>query len=122
VRAESDVAALALEFLILTAARTSEVVGARWEEIDLVEAVWTIPAHRIKARREHAPIKGFGDPQELATEQPQEFVFPSAKADTSLSNMALLALLKRMDRTDITAHGFRSTFRDWAAERTNYPR
>jgi len=124
-REQSGMAALALEFLILTAARTSEVVGARWKEIDLEEALWTIPAHRIKARREHrVPLapRAVAILKSLQPEHPQEFVFAGGKANTSLSNMALLALLKRMDRTDITAHGFRSTFRDWAAERTNFPR
>ncbi len=124
-REQSGTAALALEFLILTAARTSEVVGARWDEFDLSNAVWTIPAYRIKARREHrVPLapRALAILKALQPKHPQEFVFAGGKANTSLSNMALLALLKRMNRTEITPHGFRSTFRDWAAERTNYPR
>lgn len=124
-REQQGVAGFALEFLILTAARTSEVVGARWDEIDLLNAVWTIPATRIKARREHRVSlsrRAVAILKHLSPEQPREFVFAGQRAGTSLSNMALLALLKRMGRTDITAHGFRSSFRDWSAECTNYSR
>ena len=133
-RRQEGIAALAFEFLILTAARTSEVVGARWDEADLKKAVWTIPASRIKAGREHrvplcAPalailkkMKAARDNEAEVDGVASEYVFPGGKKGQSLSNMALLALLGRMERTDITAHGFRSSFRDWAAEETDYPR
>jgi integrase len=141
--AREGMAALALRFLILTAARTSEVTGARWSEIDLTAKVWTVPASRMKAGREHrvplsdealailaavAPLRDAHDPSAL--------VFP-ARADRPLSAMAFAMLLRRMNpeapgkparyrdrRTGeaITAHGFRSTFRDWCAETVAVPR
>jgi integrase len=122
--------ARALEVLILTAARTGEVLEARWSEIDMPGAVWTIPAGRMKARREHrVPLSDpalavledmaeLRDPDDPAGEG---FVFPGAGGPGPLSNMAMLALLKRMRRADITPHGFRSTFRDWAGEATAHP-
>jgi integrase len=120
-KAENGTAALALQFAILTAARTGEVIGARWSEIDLQQKVWTVPAERMKAEREHrVPLTE--DAVAILTEAkkiPQEntdYVFPGGKKDKPLSNMAMLVLLKRMKRGDLTAHGFRSTFRDWAAE------
>jgi integrase len=124
-RQREGVAARAFEFAILTAARTSEAIGALWSEIDLDKATWTIPAERMKARRDHrvplsapalALLRG------LPRDPKSDFVFisPMSKGQP-LSNMALLATLKRMERTDLTAHGFRSTFRDWAAETTAYP-
>ncbi len=124
-RAREGVAARAFEFAILTAARTSEALGATWSEIDLEAGTWTIPADRMKARRDHrVPLS---DPalallRAMPREDGSDFVFisPMAKGKP-MSNMALLATLKRMDRNDITAHGFRSTFRDWAAEMTAYP-
>lgn len=117
---------LAFEFLILTAARTSEVLGARWEEIDREAKTWTIPGVRIKAGREHrVPLS----PRSLEILKKAEaladggpFIFPGRSPKAPLSNMAFLMLLRRMNRTDITAHGFRSSFRDWAAEKTNTPR
>jgi integrase len=115
-RQQAGVAARALEFAILTAARTSEVIHATASEFDLAAKVWTISASRMKSGREHRipladrAIELLGMPPH----DPAARVFP-------LSHMAMLHLLKRMDRTDITTHGFRSTFRDWAAERTNYP-
>ncbi|MDE2133830.1 MAG: tyrosine-type recombinase/integrase [Alphaproteobacteria bacterium] len=118
-------AARAFGFLILTAARTSEVVGAQWDEVDLEKATWIIPADRIKAGREHrVPLSqaALSVLQSMEKNRQNKFVFPGGQQNQSLSNMALLALLKRIGKTDITAHGFRSTFRDWAAERTNYPR
>jgi integrase len=124
-RAETGVAALALEFLILTAARTGEVIGTTWGELDLDQKVWTVPAERMKAKREHrvplspAALKILATLEQMRT---NDFVFPGGKAGKPLSNMAMLALLKRMERSDLTAHGFRSTFRDWTAERTSYPR
>ena len=116
------IAARALEFLILTAARTSEVTGAQWSEINFEAKIWTVPAQRMKMKKEHrVPLV----PQaiEILEALPREtvFIFPGGKKDSALSNMAMAVLLKRMDRLDITVHGFRSTFRDWAAECTNSP-
>jgi integrase len=121
-----SVGAQAFQFLILTATRTSETVNAKWSEIDLENGVWRIPPERMKARQEHrvplskqarAILKSM-----LAQRGSADWVFPGTKPESSLSNMAFLALLRRLDRTDITAHGFRSSFRDWAAEQTNYAR
>lgn len=122
----SESARLAFEFLILTATRTSEVLRATWGEFDLKGKTWTIPADRMKAKREHrvplAPraveileqAKGLGDGAQGS------FVFPG-REKAPLSNMVFLMTLRRMQRQDITAHGFRSSFRDWASERTNTP-
>jgi integrase len=130
-RREEGTASLALEFAILTGSRTSEVIGARWAEFNLKTALWTVPANRIKGGREHriplsAPALAIVKKMKALPvpdgEKPSEFVFPGGKAGKGLSNGAMLALLRRMKRTDITVHGFRSTVRDWAAEKTNYPR
>lgn len=122
---QEGTAAQALEFLILTAARTGEVIGARWDEIDLAEEIWTVPSNRIKAGREHrVPLSATAMTilQRLRNEKDKEgFVFVGSKPGRPLSNMALLALLKRMKRSDLTTHGFRSTFRDWVAECTHHP-
>jgi integrase len=121
-RAHDGVAARALEFLILTAARTGEVIGAQPEEIK--DKVWTVPAGRMKASKEHrVPLSAsaLAIIETLRKEQGGAHLFPGGKRDKPLSNMAMLALLDRMGRSDLTAHGFRSTFRDWAAECTNYP-
>lgn len=125
VRAEEGVAARAFEFAILTATRTAEVIGARWSEIDLAEKLWIIPAVRIKAGREHrvplsAPVLAIL--QNINRVRDGDYVFPGGKRGKPLSSMALLMLLRRMNRADLTVHGFRSTFRDWAAERTNFAR
>jgi integrase len=123
-RNEKGVAAAALEFLILTAGRTGEVISARWHEIDWVRRLWNVPAERMKSKREHrvplsAPALTI---LERLPSRDQEFIFPGLKANKPLSNMALLILLRRMKRNDLTVHGFRSTFRVWAAERTSFPR
>jgi integrase len=115
--------ARALEFAILTAARTGEVLRAAWKEIDLDAAKWTIPAERMKAGKEH--VVPLSTPAlELLRRLPRfkgvPYVFPSPKR-TPLSDMTLTAALRRM-KMDVTAHGFRSAFRDWCAESTNYPR
>ncbi len=121
-RAEEGTAARALEFTILTAARTGETIGARWTELDVDGATWTIPAKRMKGHREHrAPLSPAVVTLLRALPREGDYVFPGRKAKTPLSNMAMLALLERMGRGDLTTHGFRSTFRDWAAERTNFP-
>lgn len=116
---------LAFEFLILTAARTSEILYAKWDEIDFERKVWTVPAGRMKAAREHrvplAPrsIELLERARELAGES--EFIFPGRISTQPMSNMVFLMAIRRMKLT-VTAHGFRSSFRDWAAERTNFPR
>jgi integrase len=118
-RKREALAARALEFLILTAARTGEVIGAQWSEIDLVRCVWTVPAGRMKNEAEHrvplsrAAVAVLEGMKLFGTDG---FVFPGPKRGCGLSNMALLGVLERMGRDDLTAHGFRSTFRDWAAE------
>lgn len=123
--AASVITKLAFEFLILTAARTSEVIGARWEEFDLEAKLWVVPAARIKAGREHqVPLSArcvelLKGAQERSDGGP--FVFPGRGLSKPLSNMVFLKTLERMGR-DITAHGFRSAFRDWAAERTHFSR
>jgi integrase len=117
------VAARALEFTILTAVRTSESIGAKWAEIDLAAKLWTVPAGRIKGGREHrVPLSDRAVEllQVLPREDGNPFVFIGPRK-AGLSAWALAAVLERMGRDDITVHGFRSTFRDWAAERTAYP-
>jgi integrase len=117
------VAARALEFTILTAARTGEVIGAHWDEFDLEAKTWTVPAGRMKAAREHrVPLsdRAIEILTTIPTEKGNPFVFIGPKAG-GLSNMAMAAVLRRMDRAEITVHGFRSTFRDWAAETTAFP-
>jgi integrase len=125
-RAQDGTAARALEFAILTAARTGEVVGARWSEINLTHQLWTIPADRMKVGKEHRVPLSPRVCEILEAIKPEKadgeaFVFTGSKAGRSLSNMAFLMLLRRMKRGDLTAHGFRSTFRDWCAERTSFP-
>jgi integrase len=118
-------AASALEFAILTAARTGEVIGARWPEIDLTAGVWTIPSDRMKAGVEHRiPLceQALAVLRRAAATKVNDVVFYGQKRGRALSNMALLMMLRRMGRSDITVHGFRSTFRDWAAERTTVVR
>ena len=117
-------AARALEFAILTAARTGEVIGATWNEIDLQQAVWTVPANRIKGGIEHrVPLSeaALDLLRALPIEEGNPHLFVGPRSG-GLSNAALNSVLQRMERSDITVHGFRSTFRDWAAEQTNYPR
>lgn len=121
-RAQEGIAARALEFLILKAARTGEVIGAERPEFDAGEKVWTVPAERMKSGRMHrVPLTAADIQLFQALPAAGKYVFMGARAGKPLSNMAMLALLKRMGRDDLTVHGFRSTFRDWAAERTNYP-
>jgi len=120
-RALSGVSARCLEFTILTASRTNEAIKARPEEFDLTNATWTIPATRMKAKREHrVPLcpRAVEIVQEMLKLK-QDYLFPSTGKRESLSNMAMLSLLIRMD-VKVTVHGFRSSFRDWAAERTAF--
>jgi integrase len=121
---QEGVAAKALSFLILNAARTGEVIGARWEEIDFDTAVWTIPASRMKTGIEHRkplPTAALVILNEMK-ERGGSYIFPGQRNDRPLSNMAMLTLLKRMQRSDMTVHGFRTSFRVWAAEQTDTPR
>jgi integrase len=124
VRALDGVSPKALEFAILTATRTGEVVNARWSEIDLGARMWVIPGDRMKAGKEHRVPLSKGAVallESLPREKGTDFVFIGDKPGKPLSNMALLMTLRRMGRSDLTTHGFRSTFRDWAAEQTAYP-
>jgi len=124
-RQREGMAPRALEFVILTACRTNEALNATWREIDLENKVWTIPAARMKANKEHrVPLSDdaitiLKAVKPLRTDE-SALVFPGTRKNTALSSMSLLAVLKRMGMTQITTHGFRSTFRDWAAERTSY--
>jgi integrase len=117
------VAARALEFAILTAARSGEVLGARWDEFDLDRAVWTVPANRMKAGREHrVPLsrRALRIVKALHETVAGEFVFPGQRSGKPLSAMALEMVLRRMKVDGVTVHGFRSAFRDWSAECTNF--
>ena len=121
----TSTSAQALRFAILTAARTGEVLGATWDEVDLEAAVWTVPAERMKIRKEHRvplPPTAVALLKEQYEKRNGDYIFPGAKPGCTLSNMALLTLLRRMKRNELTVHGFRSTFRDWAAECTDAPR
>ena len=119
-RNEVGVSPLALEFKILTVSRTSEVTGAKWSEMDTKDAVWTIPAARMKAEKEHrVPLcsRAIEILDSIKSNRnPMDYVFPGMKHNTGLSNNAFLTLLKTMKISNITPHGFRSTFRDWASE------
>lgn len=123
VKTEKGVGARALEFTILTACRTGEVLGALWDEVDLENQLWTIPPERMKASRPHRIPLVAATVALLKQQVGQDpvFVFPGAKQGKPISNMAMLMVLRRMKRDDLTVHGFRSTFRDWAAECTDYP-
>jgi integrase len=126
-RMRDAIAARALEFLILTAARTGEVIGARWNEINLLEKVWTVPADRMKAGRRHrVPLsaRALVILEEIKTAHQtadnNSYVFPGPRAGRPLSNMAFLMLLRRMELNDLTVHGYRATFKTWASERTSF--
>ena len=124
-RERPAIAAMALEFLILTAARSGEVLGARWAEMDMVAKVWTVPAARMKAGREHrVPLAGraLAILDEAVKGRTGEFVFSGQRADKHLSGMAMEMLLRRMKAASVTVHGFRSSFRDWCGEATSFPR
>ena len=124
---QNGTAALALRFAVLTAARTGEVLGARWGEIDLAAKLWTVPAGRMKGGRDHrvplapAGLTLLGEIAEGGADPPA-LVFPSTVATRPLSNMAMTMTLRRMKRDDVTVHGFRSCFRDWIAGATSHPR
>lgn len=118
------VAARALAFTILTAARSGETRLATWAEIDLDARVWTIPAYRMKAEKEHrVPLTDAAIALLGPRRDDEALVFESeAKVGKPISNMSMTSVLRRMDHNDITVHGFRSTFRDWAGETTGFPR
>jgi integrase len=121
-RSKEGESARALELTILSASRTGEVIGARWSEIDAVARLWTVPAARMKSGREHrVPLSDRA--LEIIGEQRREgeFVFAERRAGAPLSNMSMLELMRDMRGKGATVHGFRSTFRDWAAEQTSYP-
>ena len=128
-RARKGVAALAVEFAILTGARSGEVRGATWAEIDRERNLWIIPAHRMKAGREHRVplvsravdiIEALGPLAADAAGKRDGLIFPSARRGKPLSDMTLSAVLRRM-KVDATVHGFRSSFKDWATEATSFP-
>jgi integrase len=123
-RTREAVAARALEVMILTAARTGEVLGARRDEIDFQAKMWVVPPRRMKSGREHrVPLSraAISVIKDMQARHQDDLLFPGDRRGKQLSNMAMLMMLRRMDRADLTAHGFRSTFRDWAAECTNFP-
>jgi integrase len=124
-RKREATAALALELCILTAARSGEILGMRWSEIDLDKEVWTVPANRMKAGREHrVPLspRAVAIVRQLEELKASEFVFPGQARNKPLSNMAMEMMLRRMNIQDATVHGFRSSFRDWAGNVSNFPR
>lgn len=125
VRKRDAVAALAIEFTVLTAARTGEVLGALWDEVDLDESVWTIPAARMKAGRQHrVPLSpaAVAILKKMNRIRTGDFVFPGRKAGRPLSNMSMEMILRRMNVEDATMHGFRSAFRDWVGNETEFQR
>jgi integrase len=122
-RALEGSAARALQFAILTAARSAEVFGAKWDEIDLDAAIWTIPPGRMKGGREHKVPLALEAVALLKTlPREDEIVFVGSQPGAGLNSHAMVRVLRRLARNDLTVHGFRSSFRDWSAERTNFPR
>lgn len=123
-RSRQSTAALALELAVLTASRSGEVLNATWDEFDLEKAVWTIPAKRMKAGKEHRiPLsaRAVGILRDLPRLDQNPYVFPGNRKNKPLSSMSMTMQLRRMKRGAITVHGFRSTFRDWASEQTSFP-
>jgi integrase len=124
-REREAISALALELCILTAARSGEILGMRWSEVDLEKKIWTVPAARMKAGREHrVPLasRALAILRQLEKVNTGEFVFPGQARNKPLSNMAMEMVLRRMKIEDATVHGFRSSFRDWAGNVSNFPR
>ena len=124
-RSQKGIASLALDFTVLTAARTAMTVAATWEEFDLEKKLWTVPAERMKAKKEHLiPLSKHALKIIKDLEQAKEgpFVFPGPKKGKHLSEGGMDAVLDRMKREDATVHGFRSTFRDWAADTKKFER
>jgi integrase len=124
-RQQNGIAARALEFTILTAARTGEVIGARWDEINFTEKLWVVPSARMKAGQEHRvplPPAALAILEDMRAIRSGDFIFSNGRGSQPISNMAMTMTLRRMGRGGLTVHGFRSSFRDWAAERTNFAR
>jgi integrase len=124
-RKREATSALALELCILTAVRSGEVLGMRWPEIDLDKKIWTVPANRMKAGREHrVPLspRATAILRQAEKSKTGEFVFPGQARNKPLSNMAMEMILRRMKVENATVHGFRSAFRDWAGNVSNFPR
>jgi len=125
-RSRSDIASRALEFTILTATRSGEVIGATWAEIDLAAATWTIPAERMKKgdKLHRVPLsqQAIALLRSLPQESNNPFIFIGSRAGAPLSINMMSKLLAKLGRSDITVHGFRSTFMDWAHETTSYPK
>jgi integrase len=124
-RNRQSMVAMALELCILTAARSGEILGMRWTEVDLDNKLWTVPADRMKAGREHrVPLSApaIAILKKLKEVRQGEFVFPGQKPGKPLSNMAMEMVLRPMKIDDATVHGFRSSFRDWAGNESAYPR
>ena len=122
--AKQSLSAAALEITILTALRTTEAIGARWEEIDFAAGIWTVPAERMKMGKEHrVPLsaRALEVLRALAAHRRNEYVFPGIGGSAHISNMTMAKMLQLMNRGAVTVHGFRSSFRDWAAETTSYP-
>jgi integrase len=120
-RQQDGVASRALEFAILTVGRTDEVLGARWDEVNAAGRIWVVPAERMKAGREHrVPLsdRAVAILDEMAAIRHSDFIFPGTKIGKPL---ALLMLLRRMGRANVTAHGFQSSFSDWCTEETSFP-
>jgi integrase len=123
-KTQDSIGARLLEFTIQTAARSGESRKAVWSEINMGQQVWKIPAERMKAGREHrVPLneRAVAILQQMEEIRTNDWVFPSTHQGKCMSDMSLTMLLRRMDRKDITVHGFRSTFRDWCAEKTSFP-
>jgi integrase len=119
------IGARALEFTVLTAVRSGEALGARWSEIDLKAATWTIPAGRMKGAELHrVPLapKAVAILEDMLKLKRSDFVFPGERAGKAISTGTMERVLDRMGRGEVTVHGFRSSFRDWAGEKTEYPR
>ena len=125
-RAQEGTGARALEFTILTAARTGETIGATFEEINEDVTVWTVPAKRMKIKTQdhRVPLSpaAAGVAKTMSAARAGEFIFPGRKAKKPMSNMAMAKVLERMGRDDITVHGFRATFKTWATEMSSFPR
>jgi integrase len=124
-RGQGGIAARALEFSILTAARTGETLFARWGELNLLDKTWTVPAERMKAGKEHrVPLspRALAILKEMQRHQQtrESFVFPGPRTGRAIADRSMRQMLARIGRGDITVHGFRSSFRDWAAERTSF--
>jgi integrase len=122
-RLDTNIAARALELLILTATRSGEVLQAKWDEIDLPSRLWTVPAERTKSGRVHrVPLSDMAMAvlERMAAIRLNDYVLPGRRGP--LARTAMFDQLRKMGRADLTTHGFRSTFRDWCAERTNFPR